>query len=700
MDGRPATGSAVESSPDEVEDAELDEPLPNAEGLITEAVALAGDNLDDAQLVRRYWRFAPDEELVGHAPGELLAAARRHRELASQRVPGELKLRIGSRGEAWTDRQARADQEVWADRGALQHTLIEIVTDDMPFLVDSVTAALADPQPRYPPAGPPDRGGPPGAAGPADRGLRGRGAGRRARRRPAWRAGSASRSRRSPRRGRAGSAAQRPAAGAHRRPGGGRGLAADARPGAGARRRAAPTRRRAAGAGEGHHRLGRAAALARRRPLHLPRLPGVPAGLRPGPGRRGSLQAVLGTGLGILRQDQPAPRVLSSTQPGGVPAGDGEAPADHHQGELPRHRAPVRLPGYIGFKVFDAYGNVAGERRFLGLFSSAAYRTSVSELPVVRRKVAEVLDRSGLSPRSHSGKDLMEILETYPRDELFQITTDDLYRTVIGVLRMAGRRQLRVFVRNDAYGRFISCLIYLPRDRFTTPEPAAHAGDPAARAERDRGGLHHPGHRVDARPGALHRAYRPGQPARRGRRGRARRAARRRHPAVGRRLPAGAGAQARRRAGQAARSTGTREALPEAYKDEHTPVRGGQGPGQAGAAGGARPAGDAPVPRAAGTGPATTPTCGSRCTGTASRWCSPPCCRCCTRSASRSPTSTRTRSAAPTATVYLYDFGLRLPDGARDLSRGTPARGERVLRDLARRGRSGRLQRAGRCAPG
>src|SRR5690606_9905541 len=84
----------------------------------------------------------PDEELVGHAPGELLAAARRHRELASQRVPGELKLRIGSRGEAWTDRQARADQEVWADRGALQHTLIEIVTDDMPFLVDSVTAAL------------------------------------------------------------------------------------------------------------------------------------------------------------------------------------------------------------------------------------------------------------------------------------------------------------------------------------------------------------------------------------------------------------------------------------------------------------------------------------------------------------------------------------------------------------------------------
>src|SRR6266511_2827674 len=107
-------------------------------------------------------------------------------------------------------------------------------------------------------------------------------------------------------------------------------------------------------------------------------------------------------------------------------------------------------------------------RRFLGLFSSAAYRTSVRELPVVKRKVATVLERSGLSPRSHSGKDLMEILETYPRDELFQISTDDLYRSVMGVLRLAGRRQLKLFIRRDAYGRFISCLVYLPRDRFTT----------------------------------------------------------------------------------------------------------------------------------------------------------------------------------------------------------------------------------------
>src|SRR5690606_13668814 len=121
-----------------------------------------------------------------------------------------------------------------------------------------------------------------------------------------------------------------------------------------------------------------------------------------------------------------------------------------------------------GLKTFDSEGNVTGERRFVGLFTSAAYRGSVRELPVVRRKVAEVMERSGLSPRSHSGKDLLEILESYPRDELFSISTDDLYHAAIGVLRMAGRRQLRVFLRRDHYGRFISCLIYLPRDRFTT----------------------------------------------------------------------------------------------------------------------------------------------------------------------------------------------------------------------------------------
>jgi glutamate dehydrogenase len=181
------------------------------------------------------------------------------------------------------------------------------------------------------------------------------------------------------------------------------------------------------------------------------------------------LETVLGTGLGILRSDPTGPpRVLSSM----TPEAYGKA-LDRRLLIITKanSRATVHRSAYldyIGFKMFDANGEVVGERRFLGLFSSSAYRTSVHELPVVRRKVTEVFERSGLSPRSHSGRDLMGILETYPRDELFQIRTDDLYRTVIGVLRMAGRRQLRIFLRRDDYGRFISCLIFLPRDRFTT----------------------------------------------------------------------------------------------------------------------------------------------------------------------------------------------------------------------------------------
>ncbi|MEU1810210.1 NAD-glutamate dehydrogenase [Micromonospora aurantiaca (nom. illeg.)] len=445
-------GLPAQALADESEDAELDEPVPNAERLVAQAVVLAGDDHDAATLVDRFWRFAPDEELIGFTAEEMLEAARTHRDLAQQRVPGELKLRI---------HEPDAEQH---------HTVVEIVTDDMPFLVDSVTALLnsrhldvhllvhplvvvrreplgrltevsADVEPDDAIAGDlveswmrieidPVRD-------PAERETLRR-------------------------------ELQR--------------VLTDVRE---AVEDWPKMRQRALALAD---ELAAARTSDNRPPVpekditdsvellrwlahdHFTFLGYREYRLVHTDGARGgqALEAVLGTGLGILRSDSPEARSLNSMT------------SEAHEKVLEKRlliitkansRATVHRSAYldyIGFKIFNEAGEVVGERRFLGLFSTAAYRTSVQELPVVRRKVAEVLDRSGLSLRSHSGKDLLQILETYPRDELFQIKTDDLYHAVIGVLRMAGRRQLRVFLRRDAYGRFISCLIYLPRDRFTT----------------------------------------------------------------------------------------------------------------------------------------------------------------------------------------------------------------------------------------
>lgn len=123
---------------------------------------------------------------------------------------------------------------------------------------------------------------------------------------------------------------------------------------------------------------------------------------------------------------------------------------------------------YIGIKTFDADGNVTGERRFIGLLAAATYANSALEIPVVRRTIAEVIERSGFGINSHSGRDLLHFCQTYPRDELFQVDADQLLNVARQVLAIGERRQTRVFTRNDAYGRFVSVLVYLPRDRYTT----------------------------------------------------------------------------------------------------------------------------------------------------------------------------------------------------------------------------------------
>ena len=123
---------------------------------------------------------------------------------------------------------------------------------------------------------------------------------------------------------------------------------------------------------------------------------------------------------------------------------------------------------YVGVRTFDADGNVTGERRIIGMFTSAAYAASVLTLPIVAPKVKAVLRASGFAPTSHSGKDLLQTLEQYPRDELFQDSAEHLAEVAGEVTRLRERRRTRIFLRTDEFGRFVSALVYLPRDRYNT----------------------------------------------------------------------------------------------------------------------------------------------------------------------------------------------------------------------------------------
>ena len=109
-----------------------------------------------------------------------------------------------------------------------------------------------------------------------------------------------------------------------------------------------------------------------------------------------------------------------------------------------------------------------GERRFLGLYTSTAYHASPLEIPILRRKVERGAQARRLPPDSHNDKALVEILETHPRDELFQMDSDELFEIAMGILHLGERQRVRLFVRRDPFGRFVACLVFVPRDRFNT----------------------------------------------------------------------------------------------------------------------------------------------------------------------------------------------------------------------------------------
>ncbi len=121
---------------------------------------------------------------------------------------------------------------------------------------------------------------------------------------------------------------------------------------------------------------------------------------------------------------------------------------------------------YIGIKRFDGDGNLVGECRFCGLLTSTAYTRSVRAIPYLRRKVDNIISRAGFDPSSHSGKALVNVLEHYPRDELFQIDEDTLYQFALAILQLDERPRVRVLPRRDRFDRFVSVLVYIPRERY------------------------------------------------------------------------------------------------------------------------------------------------------------------------------------------------------------------------------------------
>ncbi len=134
-------------------------------------------------------------------------------------------------------------------------------------------------------------------------------------------------------------------------------------------------------------------------------------------------------------------------------------------------RATVHRPAwldYVAVKRFDAQGRVVGEARFLGLYTSTAYAAQVHEIPQVRRRAAFVVASAGVVPGSHAAKSLEAILNAYPRDEMFQVNAATLTEHAIGILRLQERQRTRLFVRRDPFGRFTSAQVFVPRDRYNT----------------------------------------------------------------------------------------------------------------------------------------------------------------------------------------------------------------------------------------
>jgi len=184
-------------------------------------------------------------------------------------------------------------------------------------------------------------------------------------------------------------------------------------------------------------------------------------------GKRAFLDSVDGTGLGVLSGDERGSKSVELTA---------------EMRRLTRSRDWLILTkansrstvhrsaflDYVGVKIYDAKGNAVGERRFIGLLTSVAYNESPRNIPLLRHKLQKVFERAHVDQMGHRGKALSNIIENYPREELFQSSIQDLARTTIGILNLQDRKRVKFFVRRDTFRRFFSCLVFVPREKYTT----------------------------------------------------------------------------------------------------------------------------------------------------------------------------------------------------------------------------------------
>lgn len=189
-----------------------------------------------------------------------------------------------------------------------------------------------------------------------------------------------------------------------------------------------------------------------------------------GDGDNRALQIIPGSGLGVLREDSST--VFSKNY--------ADLPPQARKLALSKDiliiaktntKATIHRDAYtddITIKCFDEKGELTGERRFIGLYTSTAYHSRPEYIPFLRHKVAKVMEELHFPPDSHNGKEVVHILETLPRDDLFQATHEELLELTLGILQLQERKRVRLFVRKDSFDRYFSCLVYVPREIFTT----------------------------------------------------------------------------------------------------------------------------------------------------------------------------------------------------------------------------------------